>query len=116
MKFVFAGYKLSAFCYVNPVTNKGEIGGMNFLADEGGEAYRFAFESFKKSLNKEPPNILVDKDFNEISILKEVFPNTRILLCEFHVLKVSYFKIFPHYVDISYSNLSLKQRPLVSSF
>lgn len=31
--------------------------------------------------------IMVDKDFREINVFKEAFPDARILLCTFHVLK-----------------------------
>ncbi|ETN08659.1 hypothetical protein PPTG_22939 [Phytophthora nicotianae INRA-310] len=31
--------------------------------------------------------ILIDKDFTEISVLKMAFPDTTVLLCQFHVLK-----------------------------
>ncbi|OWY90355.1 hypothetical protein PHMEG_00041550, partial [Phytophthora megakarya] len=31
--------------------------------------------------------IMIDKDFTELSVLKEEFPNARILLCHFHVVK-----------------------------
>ncbi|EGZ19477.1 hypothetical protein PHYSODRAFT_376136, partial [Phytophthora sojae] len=31
--------------------------------------------------------IMVDKDLNEIEVLKSMFPNARILLCHFHVIK-----------------------------
>ena len=81
------GYKMTAVCYVNPVTNKGEIAQLVFIADEAKECYEFAFESFKKSVVKDPPTFMVDKDFNEISVLTKVFPNSTILLCQFHVLK-----------------------------
>ncbi|OWY93725.1 hypothetical protein PHMEG_00036775 [Phytophthora megakarya] len=31
--------------------------------------------------------IMIDKDFMELSVLKEEFTNARILLCHFHVVK-----------------------------
>ena len=31
--------------------------------------------------------MLIDKDFNELRIVKEVFPTSTPLLCKFHVLK-----------------------------
>lgn len=48
------GYKMSAFCYTNPVSNKGEIAMLIFLADEGAEALEFAFKSFKKATVQDP--------------------------------------------------------------
>ena len=86
--FESSGYRLSAFCYSNPVSGRGEVGQLVFLADESCECFKFAFEAFKKSINGEdPPVILIDKDFNEMQTLKSVFVTSRILLCHFHVIK-----------------------------
>ena len=81
------GYKMSSFAYCNPVSNKGEVGQLNFLADEGGEALEFAFKAFKKTIVKDPRVIMLDKDFTELSTLAKVFPKTTTLLCQFHVMK-----------------------------
>ena len=86
-KFDTSNYKMSAFLYLNPVSNRGEIAQISFLADEGAEVYKFMFSSFKKTFGKDPSIVLIDKDFNELKIVKEVFPTSTPLLCKFHVLK-----------------------------
>ena len=81
-------YKMSAFCYLNPVTNRGEIAQLSFMADECEEAYRYTFAAFKESVNNNyPRTFMVDKDFNEINVLMKTFPGSNILFCNFHVLK-----------------------------
>ena len=56
-----SGYKLSAFLYLNPTTNKGEIGQLSFMGDESGEAYQFAFTTFRSICLRDPPVIIIDK-------------------------------------------------------
>ena len=85
--FESAGYKLSAMVYLNKVTGKGEIAQLSFHADESRKTYLNIFQSFSSVCQKAPPIIIVDKDFNEIACLSEVFPNSTILLCTFHVIK-----------------------------
>ena len=51
---------------------------------------RAALKSFKEShpsCEEDTKVVIVDKCFNEISALKEMLPNARILLCQFHALK-----------------------------
>ena len=86
-RFETSGYKMTVFMYLNPVTNRGEVAQIAFLNDEGAEAYEFAFRAFKKFVRKDPPSILLDKDFNEIAIIRKVFPSSATYLCIFHVLK-----------------------------
>ena len=81
------GYKMSAFAYLNPVTNRGEVACLIFISDEGGDSLEFAFQSFKNSILTDPAYCMIDKDFTEISTIKKIFPNCIILLCIFHVLK-----------------------------
>ncbi|EGZ08624.1 hypothetical protein PHYSODRAFT_525645, partial [Phytophthora sojae] len=57
--------------------------------NERSETLLTAIEEFKSN-NPDWPRIqciLVDKDFTEISVLKQAFPDARILLCQFHVVK-----------------------------
>ena len=56
-----SGYKLSAFLYLNPTTNKGEVGQLSFMGDEGGVAYQFAFTTFRSICLRDPPVIIIDK-------------------------------------------------------
>ena len=81
------GYKMSAFAYCNPVSNKGELAQLTFMSDEGGDAVEFAFKAFRKSILKDPRCIMLDKDFTANHTLAKVFPNSTTLLCLFHTLK-----------------------------
>ena len=85
--FESAGYKMSVFMYLNPVTDRGEVGQVAFLSDEGSDAYEFAFSAFRSSIQKDPPVIILDKDFNELAVIKKVFPTSLPLFCIFHMLK-----------------------------
>lgn len=82
-----SGYKLNAFSYVNPVSNRGEVANLVFLSDEGAETLEFGFTAFRKAVLKDPGTFMLDKDFTELSVLAKVFPNSNTLLCLFHVLK-----------------------------
>jgi hypothetical protein len=85
--FETSGYKMSCFMYLNPICERGEVAQIAFMADEKEEVYKFVFNAFKNCVKRDPPIILVDKDFNSIRILREVFKSTTVLLCLFHVLK-----------------------------
>jgi len=80
--------KLCAFCYLHPTTNKSEFCALTFLSDETAKTFEAAFLLFKTVCCVPPAVIFVDnKDFNEINVLKKVFPSAAILLCNFHVIK-----------------------------
>ena len=85
--FESSGYKLSAILYLNPATGKGEVVQLAFLEDECADAYSFSFSTMRKIIGQDPPVLCIDKDFNEIAVLKSVFPSSSIILCWFHVLK-----------------------------
>ena len=85
--FETSGYKLTAFLYLNPVTGKGEVGQLAFIADEGAEVLKFVFGHFRQLTKRDPAALMVDKDFTEIRVLQAVFGKSRILLCGFHVPK-----------------------------
>ena len=65
--FESAKYKLSAICYFNPTTTKGEIASLSFMADETKKSLQFVFSNFRRMIVRDPPIIIVDKDFTEIS-------------------------------------------------
>lgn len=44
---------------------------------------------------------MIDKDLTERAVLKELFPNVQLLLCEFHVLKIFSRKITTSSMNIS---------------
>ena len=85
--FESSGYKLSCILYLNPATGKGEVVQLSFLEDEAADAYSFSFSTLRKIIGRDPPVLVIDKDFNELNILKSVFPTSNVLLCRFHVLK-----------------------------
>ena len=58
-----------------------------FHADESSETYTDVFRAFQKICNEDPPIVIIDKDFTEISSLQQIFPTSTILLCWFHVIK-----------------------------
>ena len=60
---------------------------IGFHADESAETYCDLFSAFHSICKREPPVVIVDKDFVEIDSLRKVFPNSRIILCVFHVKK-----------------------------
>ena len=79
-------YKLCGFCYLNPTTNKSEFCASAFLSEVTACNFRSAFGCFRNMSSESPSVFIVDKDFNEISVLSSVFPNSTILLCN-HVIK-----------------------------
>ena len=60
-KFNQEGYKLSAFCYTNPVSNRGEVAFLAFMADECSDVQDFVFRSFKECTTFRPKYFMVDK-------------------------------------------------------
>ena len=80
-------YKLCGFCYLNPTTNKSEFSALAFLSDETAATFRAAFKFFRDMCSQAPSVFMLDKDFTEIGVLKEIFPNASLLLCHFHVIK-----------------------------
>lgn len=83
-------YKCSGVLFLNPATNKGELVSVSFIVDETSESLRFVLSAFRDVSAHRPTAAIIDKDFTEMKILKELFPTTRILLCLFHV--PSYFR------------------------
>ena len=75
------GYKLSAVVYLNNTTGKGEVAQIAFHADESSQTYIDIFTAFKTMCNRDPPIILIDKDFTEIATIKKLFTTSTILLC-----------------------------------
>ena len=86
-QFDNAQYKVSAVCYLNPTTNKSEIASLSFISEESKENLKFVFSNFKSMSLHDPTVIIVDKDFNEITVLKSVLCIATILLCTFHIIK-----------------------------
>ena len=60
---------------------------LTFMSEESSVNLEATFKFFKTMCTKSTNIFVVDKDFNEIFVLKRVFPEAKILLCTFHVLK-----------------------------
>ena len=56
-----SGYKLNALLYRNPVSGKGQVALLSFIADESAASYRFALGSFDYLKNSNPAVIIIDK-------------------------------------------------------
>lgn len=82
-----ARYKIAAFCYLNPTTNKTEIGAVALLADESAKNLDFIFEKFAEICVHHQLIFIVDKDFHQLDSIKRNFPEAILLLCRFHCLK-----------------------------
>ena len=74
-------YKLNAVCFHSPVTNRGEMAMLSWIASESRENLIFVLSTLK-SLTDTPPNyFLIDKDLVEWNAIIEVFPQAVVLLC-----------------------------------
>ena len=64
-----------------------------FLATETKENIEVGLPFFKDSIDYTSPSKLiffVDKDFDYISVIKDLFPGCKVFLCGVHVYPVSY--------------------------
>ena len=82
-----ARYKIAAFCYLNPTTNKTEIAAIAYTADETAESLDFIFQNFSVLCANPDKIFIVDKDFTQLDSIKRHFPGCTVLLCQFHTLK-----------------------------
>ena len=57
------------------------------LVDEKRPTLESFFSQVHKSVETSMKTVLVDKDFNEITVLQKLWPDAEVLLCRFHVLK-----------------------------
>ena len=57
------------------------------LVDEKRPTLESFFSQVHKSVEFSVKTVLVDKDFNEITVLQKLWPDAEVLLCRFHVLK-----------------------------
>ena len=90
------GYKLHRWIYHSNTTDKWEIAGLLFLSSEVKEKVEVGMAFLKHSLTLLGLNVegslifFLDKDFDYISVLEELFPNCLVFLCAIHVYR--YFK------------------------
>ena len=82
-----ARYKLMAVVYLNPTTNRSEVAFMALLCDESKPNVQFALAAFKKLCLRQDLLFVVDKDFGQLEVLRELFPSAVVLLCVFHAIK-----------------------------
>ena len=82
-----AQYKLTAFCYLNPLTDKTEVAALALVSTESEENFDFVLSCFRSLNPVDEIVFLVDKDFTCIDSIKRTFPRATVLLCIFHVLK-----------------------------
>ena len=60
------------------------------MRNETDSNLEFSYHEFKKVLeemSKAPKYFFVDKDLQNLELLKKIFPDVIILLCTFHVIK-----------------------------
>ncbi|XP_052073133.1 uncharacterized protein LOC127711199 [Mytilus californianus] len=72
-------------------------------SDDTGEVVKIFLRSLKTTAENHgfdfrPRSFMVDRDTKEISAINEVFPNSSVLLCWFHVLQVLYYSIYVSYI------------------
>ena len=63
------------------------------LADEKRDTLRALFTVFRPSVGDQVKTVVTDKDFNEIDVVQELWPEANLVLCRFHVLKAFRQKI-----------------------
>ena len=85
--FEQARYKVAAFCYLDPNTNKTEIAAYAILSQETASSFEFSLRNFSRLSDVTDLIFMVDKDFTEIETIRKVCPSSTVLLCIFHVLK-----------------------------
>ena len=104
MLFIDATYcvnrnNMPLFVFLVPdADSKGQVVAYGIVKDERSGTLRKLFAEFERlnDLGETLKTIVVDKDLNEISQLKEVYSHADILLCRFHVLKAMKSGIASH--------------------
>lgn len=86
-EFERARYKVAAFCYLDPNTDRTGIAAFSLMSVETSECFDFALSEFSKICVRQDLIIIIDKDFTEGASIKKVFPASIILLCIFHCFK-----------------------------
>ncbi|GMF51106.1 unnamed protein product [Phytophthora fragariaefolia] len=81
-------YKVFSFM-AHDIFGKGQYVQHAIMQNERSETLFSAIEEFKKNNSSwsKLQCVIIDKDFTEIGVLKSTFPNVRVLLCQFHVVK-----------------------------
>ncbi|XP_031778292.1 uncharacterized protein LOC116416067 [Nasonia vitripennis] len=84
--------------------------GVGILANEQKSTLRSLFQNLKNVNSdtcKKIKSFMTDKDLVERAVLREVFPNTSLYICEFHVLK-----IFSRQVTTTTMKITSKERDI----
>ena len=101
-EFESARYKVAAFCYLDPNSDKTEIAAFSMMSQETAHCFQFVLDEFSKICVRQDLIFLIDKDFTEMETLRKVFPSAIVLLCVFHTLKYmrNLFATIPDTVEI----------------
>ena len=65
-----------------------EVAGVGLLVAENEESLKWLMQTFMKNNNKSSPNIIMsDKDMTLRKVIKELYPDCKLLICLFHTLR-----------------------------
>ena len=78
-------YKTASVVYPSPQSGGTNVAMTALLRDETHQSMTKFLQQLKEVMD--PAYFFVDKDFGQIDALRETFPNARIFLCVFHVIK-----------------------------
>ena len=101
-EFEKARYKVAAFCYLDPNSDKTEIAAYAMMSEESTVCFEFVLRQFSRICVRQDLIFIIDKDFTECRSIKKVFPAAIVLLCIFHCLKFmrTLFSTIPEVVEI----------------
>ena len=92
------GYKLNVPIYYSKHTAKWEVAGILLLSSEVKENIKAGLEFFRDAIPYTIPGgrfiFFMDKDFDYIHIVEEVFPGSIVLLCSVHTSRYFKDKVF----------------------
>ena len=90
-------YKMMCPTYLNTITNTWCVAGILLMSNETKENIKLGLNAFKDSLDYEFMEDLIfmcDKDFTYINVIKGLFTNSSVLLCQVHVDRHFKDKVF----------------------
>ena len=79
------------FSIMVPDANKnGQVVGHALILNEQAENLKIVLQKFKEVSNIERDEVdiktvIIDKDFSELKAIKDIFPDTNIIICKFHI-------------------------------
>lgn len=101
-QFDKAHYKVGAFCYLDPNSDRTEVAGFAMMSEESAVCFDFVLHHFSRICVRQDLMFLIDKDFTEMSSIRKAFPSSIVLLCVFHCLKFmrTLFSTIPDVVEV----------------